>query len=58
MSVTNVFLRLVIGAISFFGIYFVLLLVQKEKFLTENIALVFNKIRTFLSSRKQQTKGD
>ena len=58
MSVTNVFLRLVIGAISFFGIYFVLLLVQKEKFLTENIALVFNKIRTFLSSRKQQTKGE
>lgn len=58
MSVTNVFLRLVIGAISFFGIYFVLLLVQKEKFLTENIALVFNKIRTFLSSSKQQTKGD
>ena len=58
MSVSNVFLRLVIGAVSFFGIYFVLLLIQREKFLMENIALVFNKIKAFLSPRKQQTKGE
>ena len=49
-------LRLVIGAVSFFGIYFVLLLILKEKFLTENLTLALEKLKSLLSSRKQQPK--
>lgn len=56
MGVSNSFLRLVIGAVSFFGIYFVLLLILKEKFLTENLTLALEKLKSLLSSRKQQPK--
>ena len=55
MGVSNS-LRLVIGAVSFFGIYFVLLLILKEKFLTENLTLALEKLKSLLSSRKQQPK--
>ena len=56
MGVSNSFLRLVIGAVSFFGIYFVLLLILKEKFLTESLTLALEKLKSLLSSRKQQPK--
>lgn len=57
MGVSNSFLRLVIGAVSFFGIYFVLLLILKEKFLTENLTLALEKLKSLLSSRKQPAEG-
>lgn len=57
LTVSSVFLRLVIGAVSFFGIYFILLLLQKEKFLLENIHLIWNKGKTLLQARSNKNKG-
>ncbi|MGN0519308.1 MAG: flippase [Candidatus Fimenecus sp.] len=57
LTVSSVFLRLVIGAASFFGIYFILLLLQKEKFLLENITLVWNKGKELLQARSNKNKG-
>lgn len=55
LTVSSVFWRLVIGAASFFGIYFVLLLVQKERFLLENIQMVFGKVKDFLGKKKTES---
>ena len=57
LTVSSVLLRVGIGAVSFFGIYFILLLLQKEKFLLENIHLIWNKGKTLLQARSNKNKG-
>lgn len=52
LHIASNFWMLVVSAILFFGVYFVLLLLQKEAFLTENLQLVLTLLKSKLRKEK------